>query len=133
MIRGGLIAFEKSPMLGIGPGVYRIISPELLTGLDNAAANNHPHNFVVQLLAETGVLGAFWGCSLILLIWLEGWRTMRRNPDNKLSKICFVAPLALFWPMSTQGDFFGQWNNIFLWSSVAIALSLCNVKRVTSR
>jgi len=130
VIKGGLVAFKQSPILGVGPGVYRVISPDLLAGLDGVASNNHPHNFVVQLLAETGVLGAFLGCSLILLIWVDGWRLMRRNPYNDLLKICFVVPFALFWPISTQADFFGQWNNLFLWSAVALALSLRNMNRV---
>ena len=31
--------------------------------------------------------------------------------------------LGMFWPITTTADFFGQWNNIFMWSAVAIALA----------
>ena len=32
-------------------------------------------------------------------------------------------PFCLFWPIATSGDFFGQWNNIFMWSAVALAVA----------
>ena len=37
----------------------------------------------------------------------------------------FVVPLAVFWPIATSADLFGQWNNIFMWSGVALALGVC--------
>jgi len=29
----------------------------------------------------------------------------------------------LFFPIQSTGDFFGQWNNIFMWSAIALALA----------
>jgi hypothetical protein len=34
----------------------------------------------------------------------------------------------LFWPIRSSADFFGQWNNIFLWSAVALALAVAHSK-----
>ena len=33
------------------------------------------------------------------------------------------ASCGLFWPIASMADFFGQWNNIFMWSAIAIALA----------
>ena len=34
----------------------------------------------------------------------------------------WVIPFALFWPTRSSCDFFGQWNNVLLWSAVVLAL-----------
>ena len=125
VINGGWIAFKHAPLLGVGPAAYRIISPSLLANEEEASANNHPHNFFIQLLAETGLIGTIFGCYFIFCIWMEGWRVMRRYPDNDVLKISFIVPVAMFLPFATNGDFFGQWNNTFTWSAVALSLSLC--------
>ena len=59
---------------------------------------------------------------IISIIWaaFAGWRS---NRDNVVAATAVVLPLALFFPIQSTGDFFGQWNNIFLWSSVALALA----------
>ena len=41
------------------------------------------------------------------------------NKDNIFTAISYVIPLAVFFPLQTTGDFFGQWNNLFMWSAVA--------------
>ena len=40
----------------------------------------------------------------------------------------WIVPFAFFWPLATTADFFGQWNNVFTWSAVAIALAGSNMK-----
>ena len=68
--------FLQSPLLGVGWGQfawhefdYRALNGIALFGFPH----NHAHNLVLQLLAETGIVGA----ALILgmaLYWLWGWR-----------------------------------------------------------
>ena len=45
-----------------------------------------------------------------------------------LYSAAWVIPFALFWPIRSSADFFGQWNNIFLWSAVALALAVAHSK-----
>ena len=129
VIRGGLVAFTRAPLLGVGPANYRSVAPDMLAHVEGVRPDNHPHNFVIQLLAETGVIGTLFGCTFLFLICLEGWRIMRRNPADPMLRIAFVVPFALFWPLTTQSDFFGQWNNIFIWFAVAFVLAFCNLKQ----
>jgi hypothetical protein len=37
-------------------------------------------------------------------------------------------PLGLFFPLQSTADFFGQWNNIFLWSAVALSMAAINLR-----
>ena len=43
VLGGGLVAFEQSLLLGIGPGNYRILAPELLASIEHLRPDNHPH------------------------------------------------------------------------------------------
>ena len=50
-----------------------------------------------------------------------------RNRRNVVAATAFIIPLGLFFPIASMGDFFGQWNNIFLWSAVSLGLAAYNI------
>ncbi|NDE30166.1 MAG: DUF4293 family protein, partial [Flavobacteriia bacterium] len=72
----GWIAFINEPLLGIGPGNFRLMCPSFITpdfaGLGLRDCYNHPHQFIIQLLAETGLLGTLFG---LLFMWTMVGRT----------------------------------------------------------
>ena len=59
---------------------------------------------------------------IISIIWtaFAGWR---QNQANVVAATGFVIPFGLFFPIQSTGDFFGQWNNIFIWNAIALALA----------
>lgn len=119
----GLVVFETSPIIGVGPATHRELCPSILGKNPTFRCDNHPHNFYIQLLTETGIIGLITGSLMIVsIIWAAfvGWR---KNRDNVVAASAFVIPLGLFFPIQSTGDFFGQWNNIFMWSAIALALA----------
>ena len=46
---------------------------------------------------------------------------------NVFAATAFIVPLGLFFPIQTTADFFGQWNNIFMWSAIGLALATRNL------
>ncbi len=119
----GLTVFETSPVLGIGPATHRELCPSIVGETAEFRCDNHPHNFYIQLLTETGVIGLVAGSLMIIcIIWaaFAGWR---KNRANVVAATSFVVPFGLFFPIQSTGDFFGQWNNIFMWSAIALALA----------
>ena len=127
VIAGGFVAFEQSPILGIGPGNYTLMSPEILKDRPDRKIDVHPHNFYVQLLAETGVVGFVTGIIFILSILTKCILHSWRNRENIVCATSYIAPLAFFWPIASTADFFGQWNNIFMWSGLALSLAATNL------
>lgn len=126
VLGGGVVAFEQAPILGIGPANYRILAPELLASMEHLRPDNHPHNFYLQLLAETGVIGMLTGT---IFLWSIVWfcfSARKQSPDNVLVATAFIVPFGMFWPIATMADFFGQWNNIFMWSGIALAMAAAN-------
>jgi O-antigen ligase len=119
----GLEVFKTAPVLGIGPATHRDLCPSIVGEVTQFRCDNHPHNFYIQFLTETGVIGLIAGTSMISsIVWAAfiGWR---KNRNNVVAATAFVVPLGLFFPIQSTGDFFGQWNNIFLWSSVGLSLA----------
>ena len=116
-------AAQDSLILGLGPATFRDLCPKIIGVSPDFICHNHPHNFYVQLLTETGIIGLAIGSLMIVsIIWAAfyGWR---KNRDNVVAATAFVVPFGLFFPIQSTGDFFGQWNNIFMWSAVALALA----------
>ena len=119
----GLSVFETAPVLGIGPATHRELCPSILGETLEFRCDNHPHNYYIQFLTETGVIGLITGSVMIIsIIWaaFAGWR---QNRANVVAATAFVIPFGLFFPIQSTGDFFGQWNNIFMWSAIALALA----------
>lgn len=124
---GGIIAFLEAPFFGIGPANYRDLCAGILVGLDDLRCDNHPHNFYIQFLAETGLAGLIAGVIMIASILWATLKACLQNKNNVVSATAFVIPLGLFFPIASTADFFGQWNNIFMWSALALSLAATNL------
>ena len=68
-ITSAIKMFKNNPIFGQGPKMYRIKCKEELFYNNELSCNTHPHNIVIQLLAETGLIGfAFYFTAFIILI-----------------------------------------------------------------
>ncbi len=126
--RSGIQQGLDTPIIGIGPsGTRKTCSslpdqtPKWLPGKNLCA--NHPHNFYVQLFAETGIIGLFFGSCMIFSIIITCFNGRKLNENCPMLATSFIIPLAIFFPIQQFGSFFGQWNNLFIWFAVAFALS----------
>lgn len=124
---GGLIAFNEAPIFGIGTANYRDLCAGIMMRPSEFRCDNHPHNYYIQLLAETGIVGFLSGIIMIGGILGATFKVGLQNRTNVVAATAFVIPLGLFFPIASTGDFFGQWNNIFMWSAVALSLAATNL------
>lgn len=127
--RGGIQQGLTTPVKGIGPSGTRYsckkLDPKLYKWLPgkNFCLGNHPHNFYVQLFAETGIIGLIIGCSMFGSIIVTCFKARLENSNCPMAATAFVVPLGLFFPLQQFGSFFGQWGNLFIWFAVAFAIS----------
>lgn len=119
----GVLAFNKSPIFGVGPGNLRILCPEITAGSVAYDCHPHPHNYYIQMLGEAGIVGLIAGTLFVgSIIWACA-RPALRDRSNVVVATMWIVPFAFFWPIASTADFFGQWNNTFMWSAVAVALA----------
>jgi O-antigen ligase len=78
---------------------------------------NHPHNFYVQLFAETGIMGLLIGCIMFESTILSCYRARTDNFNCPMAATAFVIPLKQF------GSFYGQCGNLFMWLAIAFSIS----------
>ena len=107
----------------MGPGNLRILCPDLIDGSEAYRCHPHPHNYFIQMMGEAGIIGLVTGvlfCGSI--IWACA-RPAIRDRSNVVVATMWIVPLGFFWPITSTADFFGQWNNIFMWSALSIALA----------
>ena len=122
----GIDAFLENPVLGLGPGNFRFLCEDISTFLSPfQRCDNHPHNFLSQILAETGFVGTILYIAMILVLIRHFWKKRRATPFHG---VLFVVPVALFFPFKSNADFFGQWNNLMIWYGIALASVLVEQK-----
>ncbi|MBI1293296.1 tetratricopeptide repeat protein [bacterium] len=80
--------FTSNPLLGVGPGAFRIYFPEYrspdyhLTRISNVTM--YAHNWLLDIFAETGALGAVAYLAFLGSICWLAWRALRTCPDPVL-------------------------------------------------
>jgi O-antigen ligase len=57
LIKTAFNMFKDQPLLGHGPKMFRVICKNEKYAIGISPCMTHPHNFYVQLLAETGIIG----------------------------------------------------------------------------
>ncbi|MDC1375706.1 O-antigen ligase family protein [bacterium] len=135
--RGGIQQGLLKPIKGIGPSGTRKTCANLNTNLPSWLpgknyCGNHPHNFYVQLFAETGLIGLTVGSLMFFSIVSTCYSARKENPSCPMSSTAFVVPFAFFFPIQQFGSFYGQWGNLFMWFALAFAISQFQGWRKTS-
>lgn len=98
--------------------------------------NTHPHNYLIELLVETGLVGA----TCIYLIFILGSiNFIRKNFKNKniysrlISTVFFLLIFFEFFPFRTTGSFFTTYNSIFLYLILPFFLNYKNKIIITDK
>jgi len=52
--------FKDSPLIGKGPNMFRKLCSDEKFFIEQSSCTTHPHNFLIQILAETGILGSLF-------------------------------------------------------------------------
>ena len=126
--RSGLQQGLENFWMGVGPTGSRhtcgLLGEHWLPGVNYCG--NHPHNFYIQMFAETGFIGFIFIFSLfIYLLYL----LIIRKRSYCDSEICILAGFfVVLWPITTNGNFFNNWINLISFYPLGFLLYIMNEK-----
>jgi O-antigen ligase len=119
LIRTAWKMFLDKPFLGHGPKTYRLHCDNKNYSTGVSPCHPHPHNFYIQLLAETGLIVASFLIGLffyIIFLALRHAFVFIKYKKFYLSdyQICLLAGLLVTtWPLTTNGNFFSNYLMMF--------------------
>ena len=126
--RSGIQQGFIKPIIGLGPSSSRKHCKTLpekgidwLPGKNYCA--NHPHNYYIQIFAETGFVGLTLGILMFYFLFNTCYKGRISNPGCPITSICYIIPLAFFFPLQQTGSFFGQWGNLFIWFPIGFCIA----------
>ncbi len=110
--------FNSNKIFGIGPRLFRVKCDDEKY-YTKYGCSTHPHNFYIQLLSETGIIGFLFlftlfiiiSYYLIKIIFIQKFRLQESNYKIAIMITIYVS----IWPFIPNGNFFNNWLNIILY------------------
>ncbi|MDC0968025.1 O-antigen ligase family protein [Alphaproteobacteria bacterium] len=127
-IKSGIKMFYDKPLFGHGPKMFR----KLCDNQDyyhKHSCSSHPHNYYIQLLAETGLVGIFFLILTFFSILIYFIRNLISkinkdldNVDSDFNIILMASLFSIIWPIAPTFDFFNNWYNVILFTNISLIL-----------
>ena len=125
--------FLDKPIIGGGIKSFRNNCVNVIH-LPNRVCENHPHNFILEILNDTGLIGLILIISFVFYLLLNNYKDYRFGDPEKL-KISNWIYLAIilsilmhFFPIKSSGSFFSTFNSSFIFLILGISLGLNDLK-----
>ena len=121
--------FKDNIFFGQGPNVFRKLCDQDKYYYENSCST-HPHNFYIQLLAETGLVGFsflffpfFFISKKIFYHFISNIYEVRKKWRLKKELILpYVALFTFLWPLIPTMNFYNQIINIYIYMIVGIII-----------
>jgi O-antigen ligase len=119
-----MLIFKDNIFFGVGFKNFRHVCNYdeyslILSYLINAGCSTHPHNYIMEILSETGIIGFFLFFNLFLYVIFKSIYN-----HNRIDYLVFFALfLSLLWPIGTNSSFYSSFNGYIIWFNIGIMLS----------
>ena len=119
--------WEKNKIFGNGIKSFRVGCRKLEAHTMNRLCSTHPHNYYIEILAETGAAGLFIVVAIGLLFFIFIFKNFKFFHDNnKVNFILLAATISLLveaFPIKSTGSIFTTSNATYMILIGSIVLS----------
>ena len=139
LIRTAYNMFKDKPLFGHGPKMFRIVCVNKKYATGVTPCMTHPHNFYIQLLAETGIIGFLFLFSALIYVFYTALRQLKSiifRQKRPLSdyQVCLLAGILItVWPLTPNGNFFNNWLMIAYTLPVGFYLQSIYSKKIIKK
>tara|TARA_B100001123_G_C15316098_1_gene1026165 strand:+ start:1418 stop:2863 length:1446 start_codon:yes stop_codon:yes gene_type:complete len=131
----GLKSFRIMCYQVIAKDYGRVFKPEVEMEFKNVdrMCSNHSHNYYLELLVETGLIGAALMIFYFLILLKKIYSFLRKNfIANDSSNYLLIPIMIIFfveiWPLRSTGSFFTTGNATFFWLIVGMLMNMQSKK-----
>lgn len=107
--------FKEYPIIGVGPKMFRNYCKDERFLISKHSCTTHPHNYSMQLLSETGVLGFLAFISIYLILIIDFFKILFSKNYNQYVFTFYtviILNLVNLMPLFPSGSFFNNWISI---------------------
>ena len=116
-------SFKENILLGNGLKSFRF-KCQKFTDQKNFLCSNHPHNYHLEILHDTGLVGFFFISFFSIGLIIKSIKHILSKNTFYEKKIILSLILLNFlieiFPLKSTGSFFTTWNGTILWFSIAL-------------
>ena len=127
--------WKEKPITGYGLKSFRFQCWNVMyTSNDaNLRCSTHPHNYYMEILAETGIIGLVLLILFFIFILKNNYKYIKEYNIKPSKELNFILPIILvifieLWPLKSTGSFFTTWNATFFWLTISLLNALKKVK-----
>ena len=119
----GMKMFKDNILFGQGLKMFRIKCSEEKFNAGKFSCATHPHNIIIQFLAELGIVGILF----LIYFYFSLFLTIKKiTKNNSLINSTTVLVFLIFFPLLPYGNFFHNGLVIMNILSISILWCLCN-------
>ncbi len=125
--------FLDKPFIGGGIKSFRNQCSKKIH-LPNRVCENHPHNYVLEILNDTGLLGFLLIHYLVIFLLFSNYKDYKISEklNSKISNWIYL-PIILslfihFFPIKSSGSFFSTYNSAFIFLILGISFGINELK-----
>lgn len=118
----GYKMFKENILFGVGPKMFRFKCGDNNYNSGQFSCSTHPHNILIQFLAEFGLLGFMFLCYFYYLLIknLLNFNLYRNKDKDRSFLILNLIVILNFFPFLPYGNFLNNWLSIFNIFSISL-------------
>ena len=125
----GVQVWKKNKISGAGLKSFRLNC----TFEKNQTCNTHPHNYLIEIMVDTGLIGVFLFYLIFFFSLSNFFKYYYKENNQNIKKISIVFFLLIFFelfPFRSTGSFFSTSNSAFLFLILPMFLNIDRIKKL---